>query len=101
MIEYTREDIIKLLGEQGEPRWAAYARELIDGWIERGDGCAVYRNEDLSHPQMGHLQFVSFGGQSAQLGVGGNRLPPIQLPDVGDSINWRYVLIGTYRARRN
>lgn len=90
MTPFDREDIEELLAEMGaEPSLI----DRIDGWLQRGDGCAVYRNEDLGCPDLGMLQLVSFGSDAAQ--IPGE--PPDQMPDIGDSINWRYRLLGTYR----
>lgn len=101
-MKFSRQQIVALLMVETED--AEYARDamrLIDGWVARGDGCAVYRNEDLGHPDMGRLKFVSFGSAAAQIvteypGIPA-REPPDRLPDIGDEINWRYVLIGVYR----
>lgn len=108
-VEYfNRDDILEMLRVQsaGDEAWTNDALGLIDSWIERGDGCAVYRNEDLGHAGMGNLKLVSFGGAAAQLptsSAGGpfHTTPPSRLPDIGDQINWRYVLIGTYQEGRN
>lgn len=43
------------------------SRHTINRWLERGDGVAVYQNEDLGHPELGKRQFVSFGSRNAQL----------------------------------
>ena len=64
------------------------SRALIQGWLERGDGVAVYENVDLGHPELGHLQFVSFGSPEAML----PGEPPSLMPDIGTAINWRYTL---------
>lgn len=75
-----------------------HAVGLINGWIDRGDGLAIYRNEDLGHPLLGHLQFVSFGSPAAQLEVLTAEELPERLPDIGGRINWRYCLIGYLRG---
>jgi hypothetical protein len=74
------------------------ALDTIDEWIERGDGCAIYRNEDLGHSELGHIKFVSFGGPKSQLEVPD---PPKTLPDIGGEINWRYQLWDTYTGERD
>ena len=66
----------------------------INTWLERGDGVAIYRNEDLSHRDVGLMQFVSYGSPAAQLE---DEEPPKQLPDIGGSINWRYQLWATFK----
>ena len=69
--------------------------DKLNRWLERGDGVAVYMNIELGHPQLGHKQFVSFGSPDAQLEMDE---PPERLPDIGNHINWRYYLQGTYRG---
>lgn len=69
--------------------------QTINGWLARGDGVAIYENQDLGHPELGAKQFLSFGSPSAQLEVDE---PPQRLPDIGNKINWRYSLIGTYKG---
>jgi hypothetical protein len=68
---------------------------VVNRWLARGDGVAVYKNVDLGHPEIGHEQFVSFGSPEAQLETND---PPQRLPDIGNQINWRYSLQGTYRG---
>lgn len=67
---------------------------LVERWIARGDGAAVYRNHDLGHPDVGAPKIVSYGSPAAQLETDE---PPEQLPDIGGQINWRYRLVATYR----
>lgn len=67
----------------------------INRWLERGDGVAVYQNEDLGHYELGKRQLVSFGSSEAMLEV---EDPPKRLPDIGGNINWRYQLQGIYRG---
>lgn len=90
----TRDRVTELLHTQGPYGFVADSVKLIKEWTDRGDGCAVYRNEDIGHPEMGRLQFVSYGSAAAFLETD---RPPWRLPDTTDQINWRYVLIGTYR----
>ena len=95
MEAFTRAQVVALIeveADTGDP-FVRRAIRLLDEWTERGDGCAVYRNEDLGHPQMGHLKFASFGGPVAMF----RDPPPSRLPDMPGEINWRYALIGTYR----
>lgn len=68
--------------------------ELFSRWLSRGDGVAVYENHDLGHPEVGHRQWMSYGGTAAQLEVD---TPPTTLPDIGGRIHWRYQLIATCR----
>ena len=81
--------------------------DLVDRAHKRGDGAAVYVNNDLGHPDIGQWQVVSYGGPEAQLetrslkGVHlderfnyqhGKDILPQRLPDIGGRINWRYTL---------
>lgn len=70
-------------------------RAVVARWLARGDGVAVYRNEDFGSPELGHRQFVSYGSAAAQLEVAE---PPTRLPDIGHAINYRYQLVGTYKG---
>jgi hypothetical protein len=69
--------------------------DLVNRWLKRGDGIAVYENVDLGSLNAGHRQFVSFGGWAAQLSV---PEPPQRLPDIGNAVNWRYRLVGVYKG---
>lgn len=64
----------------------------VRGWLERGDGVAVYENVALDSAGLGHRQFVSFGSPAAQLEMAE---PPVRMPDIGGSINWKYQLKAT------
>jgi len=79
--QIPEEELLALVFEGG--------RAKVKAWLQRGDGAACYRNEDIGHPQGGHLQFVSFGSPNTTLGDGD---PPTRLPDFGGQINWRYQL---------
>ncbi len=65
------------------------AWSIVERWLARGDGCAVYRNEALDSANHGHRQFTSYGSPAAQLEV---EEPPTRLPDIGGRINWPYQL---------
>ena len=81
--EMTEEEMLELLN----PMYHG----MVQRWLDRGDGVAVYKNADLGHPDLGHMQFVSFGSEKAQLEVDE---PPQRMPDIGGAINWRYQLEG-------
>jgi hypothetical protein len=66
----------------------------IYAWLRRGDGAAVYENQDLGHPDLGSCKIVSFGSPAAQLET---LTPPEILPDIEGAINWRYILVATHR----
>lgn len=89
-IELGQHDFEKLVTHLGSAEI-----DIINRWLERGDGVAVYENHDLGHPDIGHKQFVSYGSPSAQLEVD---YPPERLPDIGGRIGWRYILVATYRG---
>ena len=93
----NRPELGALLKEIAPPEDTAtfpkLALDMIDGWIARGDKCAVYKNMEIGHPEAGHVKFVSYGSKDAQLEVAE---PPKTLPDIGGDINWRYQLVDTY-----
>ena len=76
MTKVNREQIAEMMDESVRERNMA----AISRWLDRGDGCAVYENQDLGHPERGHRKFASFGSPEAQLEVD---YPPEQLPDIG------------------
>lgn len=77
----------------GDEELRDYNRALINRWVSRGDGVAVYENLDLSHYELGKAQLVSFGSGESMLP---GPVPPVQMPDIGNAINWRYRLVGVY-----
>lgn len=100
MKQYTAAELSALLAEKYE-EYAPEATALMNRWLARGDGVAVYENHDLSHVAMGDVKIVSYGGQMAQLeDTKHDPNPPERLPDglPAGHINWRYTLIGTYRG---
>ena len=92
--EFTKEKLLGLVRQEGPPEKSVEILVGLDRWLARGDGVAVYQNVDLSHPEIGHLQFASFGSPEAIFPDD----PPDRLPDMNGRINWRYSLIGTYRG---
>lgn len=72
-----------------------HAIPTINGWLTRGDGAAIYENHDLGHPDIGHVQIVSYGSAAAQIET---VEAPERMPDIGNRINWRYTLIGVYKG---
>lgn len=93
---WTRDQFAAWLDQMYGPE-APGVLEQVSRWIARGDGAAVYVNQDLGHPDVGYPQIASFGSPAAQLETDE---PPEQLPDIGGSINWRYRLEATYREAR-
>lgn len=98
---YTAEKLLELLaGKYGEEAVPDVTAQL-NGWLARGDGVAVYENHDLTHNEMGDVKITSFGGPRAMLEDSHHDPnPPERLPDglPAGHINWRYVLVGTYRG---
>ena len=79
--------------EQADSSWT-----LIQRWLDRGDGAAVYENHDLGHPNVGMPKITSYGSPDAQIEMD---YPPEQMPDgIGNEINWRYQLIATCRRSK-
>jgi len=67
---------------------------IVRGWLDRGDGVAIYINRALDSERCGHRQFMSFGSARCQLET---TEPPERLPDIGASINWAYRLEATVK----
>lgn len=84
--QLTRDEVLALV----DPA----SHHLIERWLARGDGVAVYENQDMGSPGLGEQQFVSFGSDAAQLETDD---PPERLPDIGNAINWRFTLVGVCR----
>jgi hypothetical protein len=87
---FTCEEIKEILDPQF---WA-----VVNGWIGRGDGVAVYRNQAMDSIVGGERQFVSYGSHVCQLEMSEDKLPT-RLPDMGGAINWAYQLEGVYHGR--
>jgi hypothetical protein len=95
-IQLSWDDLITHLSPEIRER----AAKSFKDWLARGDGVAVYEDQYLGGANYGHKKFVSFGSHEAQLEVdqsGLRGLPPQRLPDIGNTVNWRYVLIGFHR----
>jgi hypothetical protein len=80
------EYVNKVYGEDAEQ-----AMQMIERWLDRGDGAAIYTNHDLGSANVGEPRIVSYGSPAAQLEVD---TPPKQLPDgiPAGAINWRFQL---------
>ncbi len=99
--EFTAPEIVTTLRKWGgiddSPEavaWLDAVLNQMNGWLRRGDGIAVYENQDLGHPELGDKRFTSYGSSAAQLET---FTPPTILPDgVGGTVNWRYTLVGVY-----
>lgn len=87
MKEYTQDEIRKAVDPT---HWAT-----VNKWLARGDGIAVYENQNLGSRNQGHMQFVSYGSPAAQIELSE---PPQRMPDIGGRINWAYQLVGTYKG---
>lgn len=94
--------------EEGDA-WFDQVTGLLHRAHTRGDGVAIYVNNDLGHPDIGQFQIVSYGSDDAQLSTRHTQhfadtaeklrlhkhdrdFLPITLPDIGGQINWRYGL---------
>jgi len=64
-------------------------------WIDRGYGVAVYRNVDLSSPNVGHVVLLRVGKDSSY------RKAPMRFPDTRKVIGWRYYLQTVTRSKKN
>lgn len=64
--------------------------ELVNQWLSDGRGVAVFENRDMGHPELGYRKYLSRASFKGEV--------PNILPDFGDSINWRYVLVGVYEG---
>lgn len=91
--EFTMDELLDIIREEFDDR--ATVIQQMSGWLERGDGVAVYRNEAFDHSQFGHRQFTSYGSPAAQIETAE---APVRMPDIGGAINWPYQLEGTYRG---
>lgn len=69
--------------------------DIIERWLERGDGCAVYENVAFDSGDFGHRIYLSFGSAAAQLEM---EEPPTRMPDIGGIIGWKYQLKDTVSA---
>lgn len=101
--ELEPDDLIIMLAtmyvdEDDADELLATAVAQVNRWLERGDGVAVYENQDLGHPQLGHIQIVSYGSEASMLYCPLTRELPTRMPDINGAINWRYQLYGTYRG---
>jgi hypothetical protein len=77
-----------------EPRYhpllgnARPAPEALRIMRERGGRWFCFQNHDLSHSQLGRLQFLKCGEGCTY------QTPPERMPDTKELLGWRYVLIG-------
>lgn len=64
--------------------------EPLKTMVARGGSWAVYRNEDMGHPDLGRLTFLAYGEGKTF------KTPPVSYPsDAGDiGPGWRYMLKG-------
>jgi hypothetical protein len=63
---YTQAEFVMLLAEEYKADACSVASQ-VNRWLARGDGAAVYRNQDLGHPEYGAVRIASFGSPAAQL----------------------------------
>lgn len=92
---YSGEEFADTVAERFPADEVPEVLALVRRWLARGDGAAVYVNEDLSDPRVGSLQLVPYGPPRGTPAGGWLRLGlelPQRLPDTGGSLNWRYQL---------
>lgn len=96
--EWSRDELIEHLKAKGgdDPSYFNDACRMINKWLVRGDGAAIYQNELIGASPL-DTEIVSFGSPKTQLET---ESPPSQMPDIGNRINWRYWLAGTYRGEQ-
>lgn len=88
-------DLLRIVREEdaGPSDWIESVRALGVRAHARGDGIAIYVNQDLGHPDLGEWQVCSYGGNESQIVLPATDVyPPVQMPDIGGRINWRYCL---------
>ena len=75
---------------QGDERPEPEALEAMREGIKRYPNAryAVYQNNDLGHPDIGHLKFLAVGPENTL------KEAPQRLPDTRSEINWRYLFAG-------
>lgn len=94
MKTYNQVELMKLIADNFdgyEP-----IQNVVTRWLDRGDGAAIYINEDLGHPDVGDMRIISFGSDESQLP---GDTPPQMCPDIGNTIGWRYQLRGMCRPK--
>lgn len=90
----TPEQVFDLLDPDFKPK----AQATMQKWLDRGDGIAVYQQQDFGRSTLGHRKYVSFGSPAAQLE---GDTPPAMLPDIGYDINQGYCLEGVCRPSKD
>lgn len=79
-----------------DPGFVDRSMDLMQRWLGRGDGVAVYLNMALDSASVGSRKYLSFGSEKAQIepsGCGPDGLPPERMPDIqGLEPGWRYRL---------
>jgi len=87
---WTKEKLFEYVLEQYGDQ-ALDAKNLIERWLSRGDGAAIYTNHDLGSSTVGEPRIVSYGSRNANLE---GRVPPVRLPDglPAGAVNWRFQL---------
>ena len=94
MTEYTAATLSALLADRYQPGDIPEIVGKLNAWLARGDGVAVYENNDLGHYDLGRIICLSYGSDVAVF----ETEPPQRMPDLPDVIGWRYTLAGTYRG---
>jgi len=93
----TSDEMVVILREDAGDHFSflTSTRDRVNEWLARGDGIAVYQNEDLGSRNVGARRFVSFGSHDAMIETDD---PTRQMPGARGEITWRYQLEATYRG---
>ena len=70
------------------------ARGAFQRWLDRGDAVGVFTNQDLGHPELGHMLFIPLDpGEQLKLEPG-----KAHAPDGRHGLGWRYLLTSVERS---
>lgn len=88
--ELTVEEGVALLVERG------YEEELIRGrfelWLGRGDVALIFQNNDMGHPELGHVFTMPWAAEDP--------LPPHGPDNPSTGLGWRYTTDFVVRPER-
>ena len=88
MKSFTGPELSAMIGAANMP--------IVQRWLDRGDGVAVYRNHDFGATMFNCTVMMSYGSPAAQIEAAE---PPEQMPDTGMfGTPWAYRLEGVARG---
>lgn len=67
MTEYTADELRHAIEDEYGAEGLEATILLVNRWLKRGDGAAVYQNQDLGHPELGRRQIMSYGSKTAMI----------------------------------